>query len=66
MTYEIKNNTFHMIHVKVNRDSQCSRALPMKIVIEIAIFGCENIVQGLGLVEDVWKAWSKAEHCIKV
>ena len=31
MTYETKNVTFHMIHVKVSIDSWCSRTLPMNV-----------------------------------
>ena len=42
MTYETKNITFHIIHVKVSNDSRCSRALPMNVTIESAYYGCER------------------------
>ena len=42
MTYETKNITFHVIHVKLSSDSQCSRTLPMNIAIESAHCGCER------------------------
>ena len=41
MTYETKNITFHVIHVKVSSDSRCSRTLPMNVAIENAHCGCE-------------------------
>ena len=31
MIYETKNITVHVVRVKVSRDSQCSRTLPMTI-----------------------------------
>ena len=58
MTYETKNITFHVICVKVSSDSRCSRNLPINVAIESAHCGCERFVQGLGSVEDMWKAWS--------
>ena len=60
MTYEIKNITFHMIHVKVSSKSQCSRTLPLNVGIKSAqcYCGCEKFMQRFGLVEDVWKARS--------
>ena len=36
MTYEAKNSTFHVIHVKMSNDSKCSRILPMNVAIESA------------------------------
>ena len=36
MTYETKNITFHVIHVKVSSDSRCSRTLLMGVVIKSA------------------------------
>ena len=38
MTYETKNITFHVIHVKVSSDSRCSRTLLMNVAIESAHF----------------------------
>ena len=48
MTYQTKNITFHMRRVKVSSKSRCSRTLPMNVA--------NKFVQGLGLVEDAWKA----------
>ena len=42
MTYEIKNITFHVIHVKVSSESRCSRTLPMNDAIESAHCGRER------------------------
>ena len=47
-----------MCTCEMSSDSRCSRTLPMNVAIESAQCGCEKFVQGLGLVEDVWKAWS--------
>ena len=58
MIYETKNITFHVIHVKVNSESRCSRTLQMNVIIESAHYGCEKFVQGLCMVKDLWKAWS--------
>ena len=37
LTYETKNITFNVIHVKVSNDSRCSRTLPLNVAIETAI-----------------------------
>ena len=67
---ETKNITFHLIRVKMSRDSWCSRTLLMNVVIESAHCDCErNSHKDL-----VWskmygkhgRIWSKVEHCIKV
>ena len=58
MTYETTNITVHVIRVKVSSKAQCSRTLPMNVAIESAHCGCEKFVQRLGLIKDVWKAWS--------
>ena len=45
------------MHVKVSRDTRRSRTLAMNVAIENA--HCDNgykFMQGLGLVEDVWKS----------
>ena len=42
MTYETKNITFHVIHVKVSSDSRSSRTLPMNVAIESALCDCER------------------------
>ena len=42
MTYETKKFTFHIIHVKVSSDSQCSRTLAMNVAIKIEHYGCER------------------------
>ena len=42
MTYETENMTIQAIHVKVSRDSQCSRILPMDVAIERAHCDCER------------------------
>ena len=39
MTYETKNITFNVIHVKVNSESRCSRTLPMNVAIKYAHCG---------------------------
>ena len=70
MTYETKNITFQVIHVKVSSDSQCSRTLSMNVAIESAHCGCERISSQ----DWAWskmcgkhgRIWSKADHCIKV
>ena len=53
MTYETKNMTFHVIHVKVRSDTRCSRTLRMNVAIESAHCDCE-----LKSYEDrdMWKA----------
>ena len=35
MTYETKNITFHVIHVKVRTEIRCSRTLPMNVATKI-------------------------------
>ena len=70
MTYETKKITFHVIHVKVSSDSQCSKTLLMNVAIESGHCDC---------VRNSCKYWvwskmcgkhsqilSKAEHCIKL
>ena len=52
MTYETKNITSQVIHVKVSSNSRCSRTLPMDVTIKSAHCGCER-----NLCKD-W-AWSK-------
>ena len=42
MTYETKKIAFHIIHVKVNGDSQCLRTLPMNVAIESTLCDCER------------------------
>ena len=70
MTYETKNITFHVIHVKVSGDSQCSRTLSMNVAIESAHCGCEwNSCKDWTRSKRCGKhgrIWSKVEHCIKV
>ena len=54
MTYEAKNITISCCMC----DCWCSRTLLLNVAIESAHNECEIFVQGLGLVEDVWKAKS--------
>ena len=42
MTYETKNITFHVIHVKVSSESRYPRTLPMNVAIESAHCGSEK------------------------
>ena len=56
MTYETKNITFHVIRVKVSSGSQCSRALPINVVIESAHCGCER---------NSCKDWAWSKMCVK-
>ena len=49
MTYETKNISFHVIHVKVSSDSRCSRTLPMNVAVESAHCGCERNSTRIGL-----------------
>ena len=42
MTYETKNITFHVKHVKVNSNSRCSRTLPINVAIKSAHCSCER------------------------
>ena len=42
MTYETKNITFHIIHVKVSSDSRCSRTLTMNVANKNAHCGCDR------------------------
>ena len=56
ITYETKNITFNVIHVKVSRDSRCSRTLPMNVAIESAYCGCER---------NSCKDWARLKRCRK-
>ena len=42
MTYETKNITLHVIHVKVSSYSRCSITLPMNVAIKSPHCGCER------------------------
>ena len=56
MTYETKNITFHVILVKLSRDSRCSRTLPIYVAIESAHCGCER---------NLCKDWVWSKMCLK-
>ena len=69
MTCETRNITFHVIHVKVSSDCQCSRTLPMSIAIESAHCDCERNKCRLGKTwstiwgKKIWM-WLKVEDCM--
>ena len=49
MTYETKTIAFHVIHVKVSKNSRHSRTLSMNVAIESANRDCER---------DLYKDWA--------
>ena len=68
MTYETKNITFHVIHVKVSSGSWCSRTLLMNVASAHCDYerdSCKDKGWSKICGNHSWM-WSKVEHCIKL
>ena len=48
MTYETKNMTFHVIHVKVSSDFRYSKSLLMKLLLRVHIVIVREICARIG------------------
>ena len=53
MPYKTKNNTFHVIRVKVSTKSRCLRTLPMNVAIEGVWKAWSNMIKGRALYQSM-------------